>query len=54
MHAIRHLSMLAIESIASPTHDDDSVVDGGAMVTANAYVACKYFFKFRLSTRSQL
>ena len=31
-------------SIAQPTHDVVLVVDGGAIVAANAYVAYKYFF----------
>ena len=32
-----------MESIAPPTHDVVLVVGGGAIVTANAYVAYKYF-----------
>ena len=35
--------ILAIESIAPPTHNDVLMVDGGAIVTANAYVTYKYF-----------
>ena len=32
-----------MKSTAPPTHDDVLVVDGGAIVAANAYVAFKYF-----------
>ena len=38
------LGILAMESIVPPTHDDVLVVDGGAIVTVNAYVAYKYIF----------
>ena len=44
MHAIAVLGILAMESIAPPTHDDVLVVDGGARVAANAYAAYKFFF----------
>ena len=45
MHAIsRFLGILAMQSIAPPTHDDVLVVDGGAIVAANAYVAYKKIF----------
>ena len=44
MYAKAVLGVLAVESIAPPTHDDVLVVDGGVIVTANAYIAYKFFF----------
>ena len=41
-----------MESIAPPTHNDVLVVDGGAIVTANAYVTYRY--KYICSSSSLL